>query len=351
MRRVSRLFERIVELENLRLATWKALRGKRDKLDARDFVAALEENLSLMQAGLRTEDLPLGISHQFTIHDPKERVITAPCFQERVLHHAIMNLCEPEFERRLCHDIYACRTGKGRIAALERAQTFAGRHGWFLKLDMRKYFDSIWHDRLLASLSRVFKDRALLLLLQRIIQTHSSAPGRGLPIGALTSQHFANFYLAPFDRFAVEHLRAKYVRYMDDCVLWGEDRNKLARWRTECVQFLADQLGLEPKTEPYVNRTTHGMDFLGCRVFPKHIILNRRSRVRYGRKLQRLHKAMAAGSLTEREFQDRATALTAFTQHPICSYRFRQSVLEFEAEDGLRPRTGSTAAAVGTTRP
>lgn len=351
MRRVGQLFERIVDLENLRLATWKSLRGKRAKRDAREFVASLDQNLQLMQAGLRAGDFPLGISHQFTIHDPKERVITAPCFRERVLHHAIMNLCEPEFERRLCHDTYACRKGKGRLAVLQRAQEHAGRNAAFLKLDMRKYFDSISHARLLESLSRVFKDRKLFVLFERIIQTHSSIPGHGLPIGALTSQHFANFYLAPFDRFAIEQLGSPYVRYMDDCVLWASDGNQLSEWRTACVEFLERELCLHPKAKPYINRTTHGMDFLGCRVFPDHVVLNRRSRVRYRRKLACLHAALEAGVLTESEHQQRATALTAFTQQPAQSFRFRQATLKSEMEDGLWPRTGSIVAAAGTTSP
>ena len=156
---------------------------------------------------------PLGVYHQFTIFDPKERLITAPCFRERVLHHAIMNVCEPVFERWLIADTFACRKGKGRIVALERARTFAGRFPFFLKFDIRKYFDSISHDDPVGPAAADLQGPSrLLMLLDRIIAAYETAPGRGLPIGSLTSQHFANFYLGWFDRFVKEDLGVRRLR-------------------------------------------------------------------------------------------------------------------------------------------
>src|SRR5262249_35999861 len=180
MRRAGHLFERIVDRENLRLAVHKALRGKRSKQDARAFVARLDENLESMRAAIVSGEIALGEYHQFTIFDPKQRLITAPCFRERVLHHAIMNVCEPVFERWLIADTFACRRGKGRLAALHRARDFAGRSAFFLKLDVRKYFESISHEILAAGLERLFKDRRLMLLLRRILAGFASTPGRGL---------------------------------------------------------------------------------------------------------------------------------------------------------------------------
>ena len=117
-----------------------------------------------MACSLDDGTFPVGRFHQFVIRDPKERIITAPCFPERVLHHALMNVCEEVFERWLITDSYACRAGRGRIAALSRAQGFAGRFPCFLKLDIRKYFDSVPHDEVLARLGRIFKDRPLLAI-------------------------------------------------------------------------------------------------------------------------------------------------------------------------------------------
>jgi hypothetical protein len=134
-----------------------------------------------------------------------------------VLHHALMNVCEPVLERAAIFDSFACRKGKGRLAAIERAQVYAGRHGWFLKMDVRKYFDSVPHRTLEGLLARKFKDPAVLALFGAILASYETTPGRGLPIGNLTSQHFANFYLGRLDRFVKEVLQClAYVRYSGD---------------------------------------------------------------------------------------------------------------------------------------
>lgn len=238
----------------------------------------------------------VGPYHQFTIFDPKERLITAPCFRDRVLHHAVTLVCEPVFERLLIADTFACRRGKGRIAAVERARSFARCFHWFLKLDIRKYFDSIDHAILSRLLRRKLKDRRLLELFDRIIASYEVAPGRGVPIGSLTSQHFANFYLGQLDRFVKEELQAGgYVRYMDDFVVWGKDRAGLTTVRDRIKEFVARELSLTLKPHPYINQSRWGMDFLGCRVKPSHIGLNRRSRVRFGRRLPWLERKHAAG--------------------------------------------------------
>jgi hypothetical protein len=123
----------------------------------------------------------LGRFRQFVIHDPKERIITAPCFPERVLHHGVMNVCEPVFERWLIDDTYACRRGRGRVAAVLRAREFTCRFPFYLKLDIRKYFDSVPHDELVARLHRLFKDGRLLELFARIVRRFAVLWGEGYP--------------------------------------------------------------------------------------------------------------------------------------------------------------------------
>jgi len=341
MKRTGNLFEKIVDRANLRLAVSKSLRGKRDRPDARHFTGHLEANLQAMAAGLQAGTYPLGRYRQFVIHDPKRRIITAPCFAERVLHHAMMNVCEPVFERWLIDDTFACRAGRGRLAALERARRFAGRFDFFLKLDVRKYFDSVPHGELLARLARLFKDAKLLDLWGQIVHSFRPAVGRGLPIGALTSQHMANFYLGWFDRFVKEQLHIKgYVRYMDDMVLWGLSSNALTRVHKQCEEFLKEQLGLSLKGTPHINRSSRGMDFLGCRIYQRHMTLNRRSRQRFRHKLAAIESLYEGGHIDERELQSRATALTAFTETPgLSSWRCRRRVLEQLAVSGQKART------------
>ena len=172
MKRIGGLLESIADLENLRLAFAKACRGKRDHAVTLQFSQELDKQLDNMRRCILSEQHCVGKFHQFVVHDPKMRIITAPCFEERVLHHAIMNVCEPIFERRLIDDTFACRQGRGRIAALHRVQTFARGSAASLKLDVRKYFDSIPHDRLKLQLRRVIKDQAVLRLFDLIINAY-----------------------------------------------------------------------------------------------------------------------------------------------------------------------------------
>lgn len=341
MKRTGRLFDRIVDRENLRHAFHRARRGKRGRPDVEEFAADLETNLRRMVRQLEAGSFPVGRYRQFLIHDPKKRLITAPCFGERVLHHAIINLCEPHFERFLIADTFACRPGKGRIAALHRAVQFSGRYSRAIKLDMRRYFDSISHHVLLERLRRRFKDDRLLALFRRIIHSHGAPRGRGLPIGSLTSQHFANFYLGWFDRFVKEQLRVRaYVRYMDDCLLWAADKQKLAAWDGQCRAFLSTELDLETKTAA-IGTVRHGFDFLGCRVYADHLKLNARSRRRFRRKMLELRAQFTRGEVGSEGLQQQLTSLVAFTRAGgTKSWNFRRNVLQRIAVSGHWARAG-----------
>jgi RNA-directed DNA polymerase len=314
MRTARGLHARCYEWGNLELALCKALRGKRLKQDAQHYVAHAEKNLTALAAQLRSTRLDVGLSHQFTIYDPKERVITAPCFAERVQHHAVMNVCEAEFEQRLIPHTYACRRGKGQFAAIAKAAQLARGHSWFMKMDVRKYFDSIPKKTLLARLDRVFQEPSMQRVFSQLIHTHSPGLERGLPIGSLISQHCANLYLDAVDRAVTEDARiGSYVRYMDDFVVWHDDKALLKELRRLLGEVLA-KLGLSFKYEPYINRSHHGADFLGHRVTSEGVKLNRRSRLRF---IQRMGEIMedADGGANEQEIQQRAAALTAFVQH------------------------------------
>lgn len=340
MKRSGNRLDAILTLANFRLAFRKAIRGKRHQPDVLAYAADLDANLATLVQQLSSGNLEVGRFHQFVIHDPKERIITAPCLRERILHHAILNVCEPDFERFLIHDSYACRKGKGRIAALLRAREFAARFGWFAKLDIRRYFDSIPHDRLLDRLHRRFADSRLMAQFERIVRSFRGEMGLGLPIGALTSQHFANFYLGWVDHFVKHDLRLKgYVRYMDDVALWDDDRTRLRERIERCASYLDGELGLTLKPV-YLNRVSHGMGFLGCRVLPRHMILNHRARVRFRRKLHRLEDDYLAGTIDESELQQRATALVAFTRTTgLSAWSFRRAVLQSLPVSGQMART------------
>jgi RNA-directed DNA polymerase len=326
MKRVAGLFDQIHQLGNLRAATARAMRGKRNRAEVRRFLESLDDNLAALSLGIREGALPLGRFNQFVIHDPKERLISAPCFRERVLHHAVMSVCEPVMESFAISDSYACRIGGGQFAALSRARHFSRRHRFFLKLDVRKYFESIPKQCLISKLERRFRERRLIDLLANIVHSFEPERSRGLPIGSLTSQHFANFYLGYLDRFAKEQLQIRgYVRYMDDFVLWHNDRSLLRTAAGRIAGFAEGELGLSIKPA-LINPVVLGLEFLGHRVYPEGNRLNRRSRRRYRDRVMGIERRLDCGKMGEREAQARLDAATAFTKKASCK-RWRRHLL------------------------
>ena len=322
MKRIGGLYDAIHGWNNLREAYRRARRGARRGRAVAVFEADLDVHLRSLRDELAGGGVRLQGYTRFLIHDPKERTITAPAFRDRVLHHALILVCEPHFESWLVHDTYACRRGKGRLAALERATGHARRHGWFAKLDVRKNFESIPHANLLAELERRFKDRRLLDLFERLVRSHEASPGRGLPIGSLVSQHLANLYLDPVDRLAKETLRLPgYVRYMDDMALWADAGEPLDEALSRIGALLGERLGLEVKAGEHRNRTAHGMNLCGWRVFPGWRVLNRRSRRRLAAKIAQLEAVE-----DEAERQRRGEAVFAFAKEGD-SWQCRRAML------------------------
>ena len=315
MKRASNLYPFIAEPDNLRLAFIKSIRGKRGKADVIAYAANLDRNIGLLRDQLLSRQVDVGHYHFFTVHDPKERVICAASFPERVLHHAVMNICEPVLERYAIHDSYACRKGKGMHMAVRRAQAFTRCFPWYLKLDIRKYFDSINHAVVLDLLARRFKDSDLLALFARILSTYGTAPGKGLPIGNLISQHLANFYLGHLDHYIKETLQVRgYVRYMDDFVLWSNDKAVLLDHLDAIRGFLETDLKLELKDNVQVNRSARGLPFLGYRVFADRLMLGPRARRRFGRRLRGYEQEWVSGAWSETDLARHMEALLSYVR-------------------------------------
>jgi hypothetical protein len=327
MKRVGNLWPAVLARENLVDAFHKAARGKRRKIEVQRFSRDLDGELTRMREQLLDRSFETGHFHVFKVYDPKERTIHAARFPERVFHHALMNVCEPFLDRRSIFHSYACRKGKGLLAAIDAAVTAARRGPWYLKLDVRKYFESIPHGPLLGALERVFKDPDLLHWFEQIVRGHRVEAGRGLPIGSLTSQHLANFHLGALDRLCEQHGgMAGYVRYMDDFVCWSEDKVVLTQLGLQIEYLFSERLGLQLKHPPSPQRSARGMDFLGYRVYPDHVRLARRSKTRYVRRLRLLTRLARNGVLNENQTQVRLTAATAFLL-PARSHGFRSRAL------------------------
>jgi hypothetical protein len=300
------LWPQVVSWDNLVLAYHKCRRGKRAKPEAARFDFAWEANLLQLQQELIAGTYEPGPARHFIIHDPKKRKISAAPFRDRVLHHALVNVLEPLYERRFVYDSYACRRGKGTHRALRRAQHFLRRHAYFLKTDLVKFFPSVDHATLLDMLQQRIGDRRLLDLIQRIVAAGAgvldaeAAPGyfpgddlfavlrpRGLPIGNLTSQFFANVLLDPIDHFVREELRLPgYVRYCDDLVLFADDRQTLWRSRLQLQDRLARLRLRMHGDKTYLRPSRCGLKFLGFVLGPGHRRLQQRALVRLNRQLR-----------------------------------------------------------------
>ena len=328
MKRAGNLYYSIPGYENLRLAFWKAAKGKRDRSEVISFIKDFDNNIKKLKDQLLNRNLDIGHYYFFKVHDPKPRSICAASFPERVLHHAIMNVCEPILDSYAIHDSYACRKGKGTHRAKKKAQTYTREYNWYLKLDIRKYFDSIDHFIMIRLLSRRIKDMELILLFQRLLDTYQTETGKGMPIGNLISQHLANFYLGYFDHWVKEIRKVKpYIRYMDDFILFGHDKAYLKNELEEIKLFLATELELELKHNIQLNRCARGVPFLGFRIFEGKIDLSPRSRQRFVQKFRQYERKLSHGEWSEETLSCHMLPLVEFTRAGNTN-GFRRSVIE-----------------------
>ncbi len=318
--------EKIADPENLQLAYYKAQKGKAEKTVVFEYGKRLQENLRVLREQILSGAVETGSYHYFTIYDPKKRLICAAPFGQRVSHHALMNICHPFFEKVQIFDSYASRPGKGTYAALERAKQFNMRFKWFLKLDFRKYFDNLEHTILKKQLHQLFKDSRLLTMFESIIDSYSVNQSKGVPIGNLTSQYFANHYLARADHFVKEILQIPaYVRYMDDLVLWHNNKEMLINAGLRLKQYSESELKLTLK--PFcLNQNAHGLPFLGYLLYPDKIQLAHRSRIRFIKKLRIYENKLRAGIWTQNEYQNHVLPLIAFTEYANAK-KFRTKII------------------------
>lgn len=302
----------ICSLENLHEAFLRSVRGKSGKISVVVMRQQLDQRLLLMRQQLLDGTFEFGKYSFFEVTDQKRRLICAASFPERVAFHAMMRICHPVFDQFQTNDSFASRPNRGVYQALAHAQQMAGRYQWFAKLDVRKFFYSIHHDVMLRQLCRLFKDPLLLDYFQRIIHSYEASPKRGLPIGNLTSQYFANHYMAVADHWAKERLAVRgMARYMDDVVLFGNDKSVLLRQMEMYCKYVNKELLLDWH-EPIVNQTRYGIPFLGYVVYRDSLRLTGRSLRRYRRKLRVLAEQLNRDQITEKEYASRAQCLLAF---------------------------------------
>ena len=304
MKTYKNLFEKITSFENLLLASKRAQRGKRFKESTANFNLNLENKLVNLQDELKSMTYRHGKYKCFWVYDPKRRLISAAPYKDRVVHHALCNVIEPLFDKTFIDDSYACRKGKGSHAAVDRYAQYARKYKYVLKCDLQKYFQSIEHETLLNIISRKIACQETMWLIREIIGSHTDQsfpfyfPGddlfspiqrkKGIPIGNLTSQFFANVYLNGFDHFVKEELRVPYIRYVDDFVAFSDSKNDLQEVRLQMTDYLHSLRLKLHERKCRVYQVKEGVCFLGYRVFPTHRLLKKDNVLRMRRKLKKL---------------------------------------------------------------
>lgn len=333
MKRIGDLWPQIVSFENLAGAAKDAARGKRKRADVAWFLLNLEPELVRLQRELGNGDYRPGKYRTFQVREPKPRLISAAPFADRVAHHALTRVLEPIFERRFVPNSFACRKGMGTHRALTSASEGSRRFAYVLKCDVQKYFASIDHEILKALLARVVKCRRTLELAARIIdgsnpQEDSACyfPGdtlftpfqrrRGLPLGNQTSQFFANVYLNPLDHFVLRELRpGRYVRYVDDFLMHGNDKLQLREMRAHVIEFLARLRLRIHAGKSRVYRSKDGVTFLGWRLFPQHMRLVRANVVRWRRRMRAMQTAYRERKMELADISQQVRAWVAHAEH------------------------------------
>lgn len=305
-------FQQIIALENLDRAMERSARGKRDRRPVVSFLANAPYELEKLRQELLAGTYCPRLYTQFQVLDPKPRTISCADFRDRVVHHAICDVIGPLLERRFVHHSYACRVGRGTHRAVIDAQGFSRRFRFFLKLDIRRFFDSVDHRILIALLVKLFRERELQELLEVIVRHPVSGqqPGKGLPIGNLTSQWFANLYLDGADHLLKDEWGIKgYLRYMDDLVLWHDSKARLWQAHDELAEWLAEKRKLEFKQEQAILApSSEGLAILGMRVYPGTLRLRRGRLCRSRHLVRRREQQYLSGEITE---EDLARSLSA----------------------------------------
>lgn len=331
MKRHGHLFESVANFAALLAAERRARRGKRNRPDVARFVFHLETNLLELESELRARTYAMRPYRTFLVREPKLRRICAADYRDRVVHHAVCDVLDPLFDGGLIADTFACRRGKGVHACVRRVQDLARKYPYALLCDVKRYFETIDHGVLKRLYRRKLKDRALLALLDRIVDhpLPGCAPGKGVPIGNLTSQYFANLYLGELDHLIKDELRLPgYVRYMDDMVLLADSKARLRETLSTITEFLETRLRLELRPErTRLLPVTQGLPWLGFRAFPGVLRLDGRKWARMRRRIRAREAAFAQGLIGEEELARSVSSMVAHVSH-IDSLQARQRLFE-----------------------
>jgi RNA-directed DNA polymerase len=368
MKRKKWLYDEFCSWDNIYLAARKARQRKRSKPDVQRFEYDLEENLMQIQSEFKEESYRPGKYKRFTVTEPKERDICAAPYKDRVVHHALINIIEPIWEKEFYFHSYACRLDKGMHKAITICQKYVRRNEYVLKCDISKYFASIDHEILKSILQKKIGDEKLLRIIDKIIceapEQNSPAtlfPGdnfytliyreRGIPIGNLTSQFFANLYLNELDKYIKHELKVKdYIRYMDDFLIFSDDKVRLGLVKSKISEFLIKlRLELHPR-KTQIFPAKNGVKFLGFHIHRYRIKLQKENIRRFEKRMKLRQKQYSHYVIESEDISRGINAWLGHARHGNTKRLVNKLLYKFKFKrDKAKQRTGFCEAGRGTT--
>lgn len=318
-----------------------ARKGKRYRAEVLNFTARLEDNLFTIQQGMMNGSYVLGPYRKLWVYVPKKRLVMALDYPDRIVQWSLYLYLNPIYDRLFIEDSYACRKGKGSHKAAKRLQYWMCQvqrkpgPGWYcLKLDISKYFYRVNHEKLLAILGRRVKDPAMMAFIRGVVNSRAEPFGLprwrtpqdtppeewlyevGMPIGNLTSQLFANIYLNELDQYCKHRLKIHYyIRYMDDVIILGQDKETLHRWKAAVETFLREELALDLNSKTSIRPVCQGVEFVGVRIWPTHMKLRKSTVRRIKREVRKISALYAAGDMTRQDFYRRIASIRGLLKH------------------------------------
>lgn len=330
MKVFTHLYKEITSLPNLFQAWEEFKKGKRKKIDVGEFERHLEDNIFQLHRELRSKTYRHSNYTGFYIKDPKQRHIHKAFVKDRIVHHALFKILNPIFESTFIPDSFSSREGFGIHKGFQKLVSYSRKVSrnytqdcWSLKCDVRKFFDSVDHKILLEIVGRKIKDPEVKWLLKEIIK--SFGKDKGIPIGNLTSQLFANIYLNELDQFVKHNLRVKYyLRYADDFVLLNKNREELVKQKENIRQFLEEKLNLSlHPNKVYLRKLSWGIDFVGYIARPHHQLLRSNTQRRVFRKVREKVDQYRTGGVSQFSLQQSLQSYLGVLKHSS-SYKLKK---------------------------
>ncbi len=330
------LWKELCSYENLIEAFKKARKHKTLKSYVQEFEKNLKENLLQLRMELIFYSYKPKPLETFILHDPKTRVISKSAFRDRIIHHALCNIIEYPFEKSFIYDSYSNRKGKGVLKAIQRFDTFKNKVSenkqkriFILKADISHYFDTVDHAVLLGTVKKKVKDKKIIWLIKQILNNYHTSPGKGMPLGNLTSQFFANVYLNDLDQYVKHKLKVKcYIRYVDDFVILNSSESFLEDVKKKIEEYTSNSLLLKlHKEKTKIIPLNRGVGFLGFKIFMYHRLLKKKNKRKFLRKMRELEGMYLKNKVSYDQIYDSLEGWLAHAKHTN-TFKLRQKILE-----------------------